>query len=297
MTDDSLSSKADRRGRLLLALGAALGLLAAAASAIKPAGDGVPSDAVAMVNDSAVSTEELARAIHLLAQDKRNEMTDEDRAFVLSRLIDEELLVQRGVEIGLVDSDQSVRKTIVKAMMESILLDAESEKPQEDELRAFYRENQDYFARPPTLRARQILFRNGAEHPDALRRAERAAAALAEGMPFSDAAAQFGDEPIQPLPDTLLPPRALREYIGPTALETLMSLQSGERTPPLPSPFGYQILELVQREGMDVPSFEAVLEQVESVYIRRAGEEALRDYLARLRDEASLRYAADAPRE
>jgi parvulin-like peptidyl-prolyl isomerase len=111
-----------------------------------------------------------------------------------------------------------------------------------------------------------------------------------------DAAARFGDEPIQPLPDTLLPARALREYIGPTALETLMAMQAGERTPPIHSPFGYQILELVEREGADVPTFEAVAEQVEAAYTRRAGEKALRDYLARLREEANLRYAADAPR-
>jgi parvulin-like peptidyl-prolyl isomerase len=297
MTADSSSSNADRRGRLLLAVGAAVGILVAVASAIKPAGDGLPANAVAAVNDRVVAAEELARAIDLLAQDKRNEMTEEDRAFVLDRLIDEELLVQRGVELGLVDSDQSVRKAIVKAMMDSILMDAESEKPTEEELRAFYRDNQDYFARPPTLRVRQILFRNGAERADGLQRAEQAAGAMASGVSFADVVAQFGDAPIQPIPDTLLPLRALREYVGPTALETLMSMQAGERTPPIPSPFGYQIVELVEREGTDVPTFDSVAEHVEPVYIRRAGEKALRDYLARLREEARLRYAADAPRQ
>lgn len=294
MTGGSSSFDSDRRRRRLLAVGAGVGILLAVASAIKPSGSGLPAGAVAAINDRVLSEEELARAINLLAQDKRNEMTEEDRAFVLSRLIDEELLVQRGVEIGLVESDSGVRKAIVKAMMDSILLDAESEKPSEEELRAFYRDNQDYFARPPTLRVRQILF-HGAE--DALPRAQKAAAALDHGMAFADAAAQFGDEPIQPIPDTLLPAHALREYIGPTALEAVMSLQAGKRTDPIPSPFGYQILELVERQAMDVPAFESIAEQIEGVYIRRAGEKSLRDYLTRLRDEAKLRYAADAPRQ
>jgi len=297
MRGDSSSSNADRRGRWLLAAGAAIGILVAVASAIKPAGDGLPAHAVAMVNDRVISVEELARAIDLLARDKRNEMTDEDRAYVLSRLIDEELLVQRGIDIGLVESDQSVRKAIVKAMMDSILLDAESEKPTEEDLRAFYRDNQDYFTRPPTLRVRQILFRNGTEHADGLQRAEQAATALSGGMSFADAVAGFGDRPIQPLPDKLLPARALREYIGPTALETLMSLSPGQRTHPLPSPFGYQILELLERKGTDAPAFESIALQVEGVYARRAGEKALRDYLTRLRDEASLAYSANAPRQ
>lgn len=293
MKGGSSSSKSDRRARWILAVGAGVGILLAVASAIKPAANGLPRGAVAAVNDRIVSDEELARAINLLAQDKRNEMTDEDRAFVLSRLIDEELLVQRGVEIGLVESDSGVRKAIVKAMMDSILLDAESEKPTEEELRAFYRDNQDYFTRPPSMRVRQILFRGESTR----QRAEQASAALDNGTSFSEAAVQFGDDPIQPVPDTLLPARALREYVGPTALETLMSLQSGKRTGPLPSPFGYQILELVERGGAEAPAFESVAEQVEGLYIRRAGERALRDYLARLRDEARLRYAADAPRQ
>lgn len=297
MTGDSSSSNADRRGRSLLAAGAAIGILVAVASAIKPAGHGLPADAVAMVNDRVVSVEELARAIDLLARDKRNVMTDEDRAYVLSRLIDEELLVQRGVEIGLVESDQSVRKAIVKAMMDSILLDAESVKPTDEDLRAFYRDNRDYFTRPPTLRARQILFRNGTDHTDGLQRAEQAATALTDGMSFADAVVQFGDRPIQPLPDKLLPARALREYIGPTALEALMSLSAGQRTQPLPSPFGYQILELLERKGTDAPAFETIATQVAGVYARRAGEKALRDYLTRLRDEATLAYSANAPRQ
>lgn len=294
MTDNPSSSPTDRRGRWLLGAGAAIGIAVAVASAIKPSGPGLPTGAVAAVNDRIVSEEELARAIGLLAQDKRNELTDGDRAFVLSRLVDEELLVQRGVEIGLVDSDQSVRKAIVKAMMDSILLDAESEKPNEDELRAFYSENQDYFTRPPSLRVRQILFPGDDE---GMQRARQASEALAGGMAFTEATAQFGKDPIQPIPDTLLPVRALREYIGPSALETVMSLQVGERTDAIPSPFGYQILELVEREATNVPAFESIADQIEAVYIRRAGEEALRDYLARLRDEASLRYAADAPRQ
>jgi parvulin-like peptidyl-prolyl isomerase len=297
MADDSSSSKADRRGRWLLAAGAAIGILVAVASAIQPTDHRLPAGAVATVNDRVIPFEALVRAIDLLAQDKRNEMTDEDRAFVLSRLIDEELLVQRGVEIGLVESDQSVRKAIVKAMMDSILLEAESEKATDEELRAFYRDNQDYFTRPPALRVRQILFRNGTERADGLHRAEQADAALAGGLSFADAVAQFGDASIQPVPDTLLPARALREYIGPTALETLLSLPAGTRTPPLPSPFGYQILELVEREGTDAPPFDTIAEQVEGVYARRGGERALRDYLTRLRDEASVGYAADAPRE
>jgi parvulin-like peptidyl-prolyl isomerase len=171
-------------------MGAAAGILVAVASVIRPSGDALPADAVATVNDRIVSAEELDRAIGLLARDKRNEMTDEDRAYILSRLVDEELLVQRGIEIGLVESDQAVRKAIVKAMMDSILLDAESDKPPAAALRVFHRDTRDYCVRPPTVRVRQILFRSGEE---GLQRAEQAAAELAKGKSFADVASRAVD--------------------------------------------------------------------------------------------------------
>ena len=71
-------------------------------------------------------------------QDKDNEITEAERAWVLNRLIDEELLVQHGLEIGLVDSERAVREAISKAMTKMIVEKSIHRQPSEADLRTFY---------------------------------------------------------------------------------------------------------------------------------------------------------------
>ena len=138
---EASSSQTKRRARIMLGVGAAIGIMLAAAGAFAPSGPGagaLPTDAIARVNKKTITTEEFARAMALLTRDKGNEITDEDRARVLNGLIDEELLVQRGIEMGIIDSDRAVRKAISTAMIQTIVAESSSKQPSEDDLRAFY---------------------------------------------------------------------------------------------------------------------------------------------------------------
>jgi len=146
-----MRTRADRRACLLLASAAALGILLGATAALEPSGpaiEGLPADAIALVNGSAIGRNEYVRTIALLAQDKRTDMTDADRARVLDRLIEEELLLHHGIERGILDSDRSVRRTVTAAMIASIVAESSSEKPPEQELKAFYEKNPSYFTGP-----------------------------------------------------------------------------------------------------------------------------------------------------
>jgi hypothetical protein len=138
----------DRRALLLLGVGALIGVLAGALTAVHQrtaAPHVLPPNVMALVNGKPISEEDYERALALLAGDQRTEVTDEDRAHVLQRLIDEMLLVQHGVEIGLVDSDRAVRKALTQAMLASIAAESVSEQPSEDTLHAFYQDNAALF--------------------------------------------------------------------------------------------------------------------------------------------------------
>jgi hypothetical protein len=145
------SEPANQRALTLLAVGAVVGVLLGVATALQTSDPDVttfPDDAIALVNSRPISEEEYARAVALLASDKRTGVTDEDRAHVLDRLLEEELLVQRGIDVGLVDSDRTVRKAITQAMLASVVAESASAQPSDDVLRAFYAENPSLFARP-----------------------------------------------------------------------------------------------------------------------------------------------------
>jgi parvulin-like peptidyl-prolyl isomerase len=282
------------RGRIwLLALGAGLGLAAAASGLIVPAPGtrgALPDDAVARVNGTIIQQSDYDRLLAGLASDKRNPIDDASRRHVLDRMIDEELLVQRGLDLGLAHYDRRVRANLTGNLLDSIVSTAEQREPEPDALRKFYAEQRDFFARPGRFHVRQVFIRiplGGDE--DALRaRAAEAVAALRDGAAFEAVAAEYGDQQISPLPDAELPALKLREYIGPTGLDHVLALQVGETSQAVRSGAGLHIFRLVSMRPPSVPPFAEIEAQVRSEWRRRTGDRALRAYLDQLREEADI---------
>ena len=169
------------RAQLWLGLGAAAGLLVAAAAVIgeRPDVDDLPDGAVARVGDAMIRVEEYERLVAGLESDRREPIDATLRRHVLERMIDEELLVQRAVELGLVDIDRRVRANLTSAMIQSIVDDAEEYEATQSDLRSFYASEGDFFTSPGRLRVAQIFFRMRATERGTAE--ERAAAAERRG--------------------------------------------------------------------------------------------------------------------
>jgi hypothetical protein len=288
------------RSQLWLGLGAAAGLLVAAASIIgeRPNANDLPNGAVARVGDALIRVEEYERLVAGLESDRREPIDAKLRLHVLDRMIDEELLVQRAVELGLVDIDRRVRANLTSAMIQSIVDDAEENEATDDDLRSFYAEESAFFTAPGRLRVRQMFFRmRTTTQGDAESRAAAAAAELAKGGDFKAVREQFADTEISPLPDALLPALKLREYVGPTALRAAMQLTVGQTSEPIRSGTGIHILFLTDREAARTPPFEDIEAQVHSEWRRRQGDRALRSYLDGLREDIRVihREVGDSP--
>jgi hypothetical protein len=279
-----------------LGVGALAGI-AAAGFALLDSGRGgpaLPEGAVATVNGAVLRVVDYRRVLAALEGDRRNPVGDEERRFVLERLVDEELLVQRALELGLARSDRMVRSQLVAAMITSVTENAAVEEPDEAALRTFHAEHGEWFAAPGRLRARQLWVRAAParSEDEAQARAAEAAARLRAGEPFEAVATTLGDPLVAPLPDAPLPAAKLVEYAGPGALAALAAeAEPGAVSEPLPHAGGFQVLALVAREDLRHPAFEEVAEQVRAEWRRRAGDEALRRYLTELRERAEIRVA------
>lgn len=291
------SRRSERRAVLLLAIGAAAGLLAAAGAIVAPtpAGNAVPEDAVALVNGVAIRRDDYLRLLAGFQSDTRAPVDAETRQHILDRMIDEELLVQRGLALGLARVDRRVRADLTSSLIGSIVGTAEDRAPDPDELAQFYDENARFFTRPGRLHVRQVFLRIPAEGDEAavLARANDARQALIAGRPLAEVRAEFGDEEISPIPDTLLPALKLREYIGPTALRAAEQLEPGEVGEPVRSGIGLHVLAMADRRPSVTPPLEEIGDQVESEWRRRAGDRALRAYLDQLRDEGEVDVLVD----
>jgi hypothetical protein len=281
-----------RRGPLLLALGAGAGV-ALAAAGLLPSGGGrhaLPAEAVARVNGEVVRLDDYQRAVAALASDRRSALAPEDRRHVLDRMIEEQLLVQRGLELGLVQRDARVRRDLTAAVIDAVVAGTADVAPSDAQVESFYAGHRELFVRPGRLHLRQVWCR--AARPDddagAGERARRAAARLRAGETFAAVRDAEGDREPAPLPDVALPVAKLADYLGPTVLATALALAPGAVSDPVRSSTGFHVLQLVAREPDGAPPLADIHDEVTAALRRAAGDDALRAYLDDLRARAAV---------
>jgi parvulin-like peptidyl-prolyl isomerase len=281
-----------RRAVALLLLGVGLGALLAAAGLLMPGGsrDNLPAGVIARVNGEGIRREDHERMLAALAGERREDVPESEARRVLDRLIEEELLVQRGIALGLARKDRRVRSEITAAMIASVLADLDDRPPSEAEIEDFYANHRDFFLRPGRLRIRQIFFRvaDRDAESDAMRRAAEAERRLQGGEDFGAVRDALGDPPAVDLPSSPLPPSKLRDYLGPTLLRVVLDLAPGEISLPVRSGTGVHLVEVLERQPGGTPHLDVIREEVAAEVRRRAGDEALRAYLDGLRAGADV---------
>ena len=137
-----MNSAGNQTSLRILALGALLGISIAlavvlgsvSANSWTNSNQPLSSSVIAKVNSTDVRLLEYQRALKMLADDRRDAITDLDRELVLQRLIDEELLIQQGINAGLVRTDMAVRTLVLQSILAGIMTEIEASDGQEQAL-------------------------------------------------------------------------------------------------------------------------------------------------------------------
>ena len=275
-----------------LVLGLVLGLLGTLVGVLTPSwNEPVNVATVAVVNGTALTREKYLAYLQALSTDKKDPIGAEDSEYVLRRMMEEELLVQRGLEVGLPESDKRTRAALVNGMVSMTTAAAEAKAPSEAELAEFFMDNIDYFTPTARLRARQLVVKGEGAGQRSLVAYQR----LMAGESFEVVARELGTVVALTVPDSLLPPAKLREYLGPSATQMLMEHSAGFVSKPQAVDNGFRIVQLADKEVGQVPTLEEVRDQLEAEYVRRAGDRALREYLEWLKDRADISYPSELP--
>jgi hypothetical protein len=278
----------------ILLAGAAIGLGLATFGLLEHRGDTstLPSDAAAVVGERTIRRVDYKRVLAGVEGDMRSPIDEAMRRRVLDRMIDEELLVQRALELGLAVIDRRVRGELTSGLIDSIVSEVDAEEPSESEVAKHYEANIDFFTRPGRLRARTILFSARGDDNDprgsAQTRAEQALSRLRGGESTSDVERALGDSQVSPVPDTMLPASKVRDYVGPTILETLAGLETRSWSEPISSGSGLYLATPLERDPAIVPPLDEIESLVRQDLKRRRGDEALRDYLLALRTQTPV---------
>ncbi len=326
----------------VLAAGLALAILPASAqsrtsdfidttSQSSPDHGTVVEEIIARVNDQVISKSDFERAEQELEQEARQQGWTEQQLYeqrrdLLRSLIDRQLLLSKGKELGITGETgtirrlDEIRKQNHLATMEDLQKAAEAqgvsfedfkEQIRENvitsqvisqevgqhievapsEIQQYYDTHQQEFERPEQVRLSEILVAtpnpdDAAQVSAAQKKAEAIEQRLKAGADFATVAQADSAGPTAEQGGDLGDFK--RGQLARVLEDATFDLQPGQMTPPIRTKQGWVILKVTQHQKAGVVPLEQVQNQVQEEVGMQKMEPALRAYLARLRNEAYI---------
>ena len=232
--------------------------------------------AIARVGEKEISRQKFEEIIKVLDDQSKSELTLEKKNLIRERLIDEELLIQRAIELDLVRNDSLVKGNVIQTMFQHIINSTELAEPSEAELREYFSKEKNYFSSGKRFKLKSYTFRNFSD-------AEAARYSLNQGNLESFLKLVETENSID-LPNIFLTPQKIRDYLGPKVLEELPSLEKGGFS---------KIFEINQVPSIVIcidvlldnnPKFEEIIEQIKNKFIRDREDSLVKEYIENLRN-------------
>lgn len=262
---------------------ACLGLILALAGAGVPSPSGPEEGILLRVNDRPIFMAQLHHAQKRLTAGRSGGLSESERRLVVNLLIDEELLLQRAENLGILESAPGVRKAIVQAAISEIVQDFLNRPVEDHVLEQFYLRHSAVFEHPPRMAVAALRF-------DDLAGAQRAADAYADGSGWADLATMQQAQPVPHLPGSPLPAHVLRRYLGPGLTSVALALNPGQISQPVASAGGAYLLQMITVLAPRVPEFSEIQQDVRAEYLSRGREAALADKLTQLWRSADIQF-------
>lgn len=287
-----LPAASSRRALVWLAIGALAGIALAAATLVRGPDATAPAfgpEVAARVNGQPIQREALARYAATIARERGGlDLDAAEERRILDRLIDEELLVQRGLALGLERSEPAARRAIVSAVIDGIT-SADAREPDRAELEAFYQQNAARWTRPGDVLFEAVRVPAGAPDADALAAEIVRRARVGESLDVIGAELGAAIEP--PLPPGKVSPDAVRDRAGDVVVQALLALPAGETSDPVRAFDGLWVVRLLARDPDVQPSLDAVYAPVLQAWVDQEHEQRLTRELATLREQAQIEIA------
>jgi len=242
---------------------------------------------IAYVNHIPISADLYQTALADLIANKQAPPTDEEKQQLLARLIDDELLIQKGINDGLLITDVEIRTLFADKIRAQLAAQATQGDIDEAELRAYFAERQGQFTPSAQIRLSRIFVRGA--HTDAQARLAAIRAALRRGEDFDEVGARLGDATLPAIPQRLMTLQELRTHLGPALTQRVAKLETGTITDAIRAGSGWHFLYIIQRVKGVAVKFEDIKDEVATKYRKQAIEAEFANLLAELRKSANIR--------
>ena len=240
---------------------------------------------------------------------------------VLSRMIDEELLVQHALDSGAAQTNPEVRAALVRSAITRVNSEAAAEPVSEREVSGYFEAHKEAYAAPASFDVTALYFEaepatataaerqspreEGAASARADTAAQLAASRQMPRRPVASCGSACGLESGTPVeqvahsadplpfaaPGAHVSPRTLANYFGPGIAEAVAHLAVGHTTEVTPLGNGVVFIYLNNKTPGEIPSLESIRELVAADALRDRQEHALEALLASLRQTAHVELA------
>ncbi len=232
--------------------------------------------AIARVGEKEISRQRFEEIIKVLDDQSNSELTLEKKNLIRERLIDEELLIQRAIELDLVRNDSLVKGNVIQTMFQHIINSSELVEPSEAELREYFSKEKNYFSSGRRYKLKNYTFRNLDDAETAIN--------LLNQSDLESFLKLVETESAIDLPNVFLSTQKIRDYLGPKVLDELPSLEKG----------GFSnIFEINEVPSIVIcidilldnnPKFEEIAEQIKNKFIRDREDSLVKEYIENLRN-------------
>ena len=241
-----------------------------------------PADTIVLVNQQPVTETALRVARQrsgMLTADISAQGRDQQ---LLQRLIDDELILQRAEELGILQADPGIRKLLARSAIETVVSKSQALPVTESELVAFYDNHQAVFQQPQRITLQSAQF-------DDFETANTTRKAVLLGQSLKKAASSTGAEML-PIPLSPLPKHALIRYLGASLTDFALTLSTMEVSQPIIRGDSVYLLQVFENQPTTLMPLEQVRETAMTELKIRQRRDSLATTLAELKQQASIQF-------
>jgi parvulin-like peptidyl-prolyl isomerase len=280
---------------LLGAAIAAMGLFRAA-----PNAEAVPPGYVAMVNKKGILTNDFQSQTASVTGKSFAETTAAERRKTLNDMIDEELLVQRGVLLDLPETTTEVRDVMTAAVNAQIDAATKGMVPSEAELMNYYQQHRSSYSTAGSMSLRDLVLHVGGYQAidqstaQAQTDAAEAIYQLRSGVATERVMEHFGMVDSGRADNGEVLDFAAKLHLGVKLFSVADKMVDGEVSEPIPDADGVHVLLMQRRVSPHVADFTSVKPKIYSDFMEAAAKRAQEEGLKILRRDAQITFSPGA---
>ena len=246
-------------------------------------------NAVALVNDMTISEDQYIKYISTLGIDVIDENDEELLEIVLEKMIEEELLLQKGIELELHKFDIQIRKAIIQQVINSVLLQNEEEVT-EKKLREYYKNNKKKYQLSKLIHL-DIIFLNSQREEDINLLLEAIST-----IGFEESKKQFHQELFFSIPNRLISIKDCNQLLGNNICKDIFELNLNDISNPIKYENGFLLIQIrnTNSDIKDIDLFNRLYDKILFDFKNSKDDKYFKDYIQYLKENANIkRYDLD----